>query len=302
VECTLLLLKGESVSALEESFVVTALQLVREVLPVILAAAAADSRTPTLKPDGSFVTETDTAVERHLSQGFAHAFPGIPVLGEEMATAQEGEGSANPEGLYSSFLRSPNQIILDPIDGTKNFVEGGKPFCVAVALTRSVGDGVWPIASVVALPFAGVIFWTTGHEVVREVFASGAEEKVQRRAVFERRISVNSSDRGWLAKHGFEMKLPWVSSGSSVHDFMETATGELCGSMVGKQRLWDLMAPLAIAERLGCVLRDLSTGEVLSCVRPCDLSRDISHRAWGIERKMMIAPRETEVSSLIAPL
>jgi fructose-1,6-bisphosphatase/inositol monophosphatase family enzyme len=72
--------------------------------------------------------------------------------------------------------------------------------------------------------------------------------------------------------------------------------------MVGKQRLWDLMAPLAIAERLGCVLRDLSTGEVLSCVRPCDLSRDISHRAWGIERKMMIAPRETEVSSLIAPL
>lgn len=84
--------------------------------------------------------------------------------------------------------------------------------------------------------------------------------------------------------------------------FMETATGELCGSMVGKQRLWDLMAPLAIAERLGCVLRDLSTGEVLSCVRPCDLSRDISHRAWGIERKMMIAPRETEVSSLIAPL
>ena len=285
---------------LEESFVTTSRHLVREVMPLILSAVVADSRATTRKADGSFVTETDTAVERHLTEGLGRTFPLIPILGEEMATEREGENEAHSEEAYATFLRAPNQIILDPIDGTKNFVEGGKPFCVAVALTRAVDGGVWPLASVVALPMAGVLFWTHGQEVYHEVFESGVIEKVQRSQACEKRISVNSSGRRWLASHGFEMKVPWVSTGSSVYDFMGTATGELSGSMVGSQRLWDLMAPLAIALRLGCVLRDLSTGSVLSCLRPCDLSGDLAHRAWGIERKMVIAPKETEVSSLIA--
>ncbi len=287
--------------SVDETFTTTTRQLVREVLPLILTAVAADARAPSLKPDGSFVTETDTAVERHLVQGFQEVFPTIPILGEEMATAREGEGEVQSEQSYAAFLRAPNHIIIDPIDGTKNFVEGGKPFCVAAALTRAIGDGAWPIASVVALPMSGCMFWTARNEVFREDFASGTVERVERRAAPERRMSVNSSDRTWLASHGFEMKVPWISSGSSVHDFIATATGQLCGSMVGKQRLWDLMAPLAIAERLGCVLRDMSTGEIVSLIRPADLSRDLCKRAWGIERKMILAPRDADPRELIAP-
>lgn len=287
--------------SVDETFTATTRQLVREVLPIILAAVAADTRAPLTKSDGSFVTETDTAVERHLVHGLKEVFPTIPILGEEMATAREGEVDVQSEEIYAAFLQSPHHVIIDPIDGTKNFVEGGKPFCVAAALTRATGDGVWPIAGVVALPISGCMLWTHGNEVFREEFASGAVERVERRAASERRISVNSSDRGWLTTNGFEMKLPWVSSGSSVNDFIGTATGQLCGSMVGKQRLWDLMAPLAIAERLGCVLRDLATGEILTCVRPADLSRDIVKRAWGIERKMMIVPRDADPRKFIAP-
>ena len=229
--------------SVDETFITTTRQLVREVLPVILAAVAADTSALSLKPDGSFVTETDTAVERHLMHGFKEVFPTIPILGEEMATAREGEGEVQSEQSYAAFLHAPNNIIIDPIDGTKNFVEGGKPFCVAAALTRAIGDGAWPIASVVALPMSGCMFWTARNEVFREEFASGTVERVERRAAPERRMSVNSSDRTWLASHGFEMKVPWISSGSSVHDFIATAIGQLCGSMVGKQRLWDLMAP-----------------------------------------------------------
>lgn len=286
--------------SVDETFITTTRQLVREVLPLILTAVAADTRAPSIKPDGSFVTETDTAVERHLVQRFNEVFPSIPILGEEMATERDGEEGVQPEDFYAAFLHAPNHIIIDPIDGTKNFVEGGKPFCVAAALTRAIGDGVWPIAGVVALPMSGCMFWTDSDHVFREEFASGTVERVERRVGSERRISVNSSDRGWLAKHGFEMKLPWVSSGSSVHDFIGTATGQLCGSMVGKQRLWDLMAPLAIAERLGCVLRDMSTGESVSLIRPADLSSDMFKRAWGIERKMMLAPRDADLRELIA--
>lgn len=288
--------------AIEAAFVTTVRQLVREVMPTILQAVAAESRSPSVKGDGSFVTETDLAVERHLSEGLQGSLPHIPILGEEMATESEGLGAASAEEFYATLLGGPSLITIDPIDGTKNFVEGGKPFCIAAALARGGVDGVWPVASVVALPLSGIMYWTEGDKVCRELLTSGAREVVERRVNDEDRISVNSSDRGWLAKNGFEMRLPWVSSGSSVYDFMETATGGLRGSMVGKQRLWDLMAPLAIAERLGCVLRDLRTGEVVSRIRPVDMSGDLSHRAWGIERKMVLAPRSVAVTDLIAAL
>jgi len=287
------------VQSIEVAFVTTVRQLVREVMPTILTAVAADSRPPTLKSDGSFVTETDIAVERHLSAGLHRLFPHISILGEEMATDTSRSAGESSDAFYSTFLGVPSLIVIDPIDGTKNFVEGGKPFCIAAALAHSVDGGVWPAASVVALPMSDVMFWTDGRTVRREVFSSDAVEVVERRVVSDRRISVNSSDRGWLAKNGFEMKMPWVSSGSSVYDFMDTATGNLCGSMVGKQRLWDLMAPLAIAERLGCVLRDLSTGEVASCIRPSDLSGDLPNRIWGIERKMVLAPQTVPLTDLI---
>ncbi len=287
---------------IEVAFVMTVRQLVREVMPTILTAIAADSRPPTLKSDGSFVTEIDIAVERHLSAGLRRLFPDVSILGEEMSTDSARSTAESSDAFYATFLSAPSLVVIDPIDGTKNFVEGGKPFCIAAALVRSVNKGVWPVASVVVLPMSDMMFFTDNGLVCREVFSSGAVEVVERRVVTDKRISVNSSDRGWLAKNGFEMKLPWVSSGSSVYDFMQTATGSLCGSMVGKQRLWDLMAPLAIGERLGCVLRDLSTGEVVSCIRPSDLSRDLSNRIWGIERKMILAPRTAPVTDLIAPI
>jgi fructose-1,6-bisphosphatase/inositol monophosphatase family enzyme len=285
----------------EDSFVTAVRRLVREVMPIVLKAVAAESRAAIRKDDGTFVTETDIAVERLLCGELHRLFPSIPILGEEGVTVPDGGRGVDPRAFYTTFLGAPSHIILDPIDGTKNFIDGGKPFCVAVALTRAVGDGVWPIAGVVALPLSDSMVWTDGGGVRCEELSSGAVREVQRRTGLERRISVNSSDREWLSTNGFEMRMPWVSSGSSVNDFIGTATGDLCGSMVGKQRLWDLMAPLAIAERLGCVLRDLRTGEILSQVGASDLSPDLANRPWGIERKMVIAPRGRSVTDLIAP-
>ncbi len=285
----------------EAMFVTLSRQLVREVMPRILEAVAADSRSPSVKTDGTFVTDTDTAVERHFTTRLQEAFPSMPILGEEAVADTPSTPGEDPLALYEPFMRTGQQIVIDPIDGTKNFVEGRGEFCIAAALTHSVGDGIWPVAGVVALPVKGIMWWTDGLSVRREVIASGAVEEIGRRSVPEKRISVSSKNRAWLAENAFEMKLPWISSGSSVHDFMGTATGELCGSMVGKQRLWDLMAPLAIALRLGSELRDLVTGQVVTCINPSDLSRDLRKRPWGIERKMVLAPRETKLDELIAP-
>lgn len=287
--------------SLEKTFVALARQLVRDVLPMILEAVAADSRNPSLKGDGSFVTETDLAVEHRFIARLRSAFPALPILAEEGVEAGSHMKDGDPVAFYEPFMRHPQQIVIDPIDGTKNFVEGRREFCVAAALTHSVGTGVWPAAGVVALPAKGVMYWTEGVKVFREDLASGRVEEIVRCPAPDKRISVSSKDRQWLEAHAFEMKLPWVSAGSSVHDFLGTATGDLCGSLVGKQRLWDVMAPLAIALRLGCNLRDLQTGEVVSSLAPTDLSRDLLHRPWGIERKMVLAPCDSTLTDLVAP-
>ena len=274
-------------------------RLVRDVYPRVREAVAADSRNPQIKADGSFVTEIDIAVETYFTEELRKAFPSVPVLGEEAAAEESAKGATEPYRYYSAFMQSHLQIVIDPIDGTKNFVEGKAEFCVAAALTSRTFGGIWPVAGLVAVPVEGVMYWCDETDVYREEIESGAMNRIERVPSAKIRLSVNSKDRAWLAEHKFEIVHPWVSSGSSVHDFIGTALGELQGSMVCKQRLWDLMAPLAIAERLGCALVDFSTGEPVRSVTPSDLSPDLEHRPWGLMRRMMLVGSGIRVADLI---
>lgn len=285
-------------TSVESTFVSQTRHLVREVMPMILEAVAAETRNPSRKSDGTFVTAVDTAVEDRFITALRGSFPDTPILGEEEASHAPIEAREGAYDYYASFMSAPRQVVIDPIDGTRNFVEGKSEFCVAAALTLSGGGGIWPIAGVVAIPIAGIMFWTEGSAVYRENLTTGEIERCEQRLSSASRVSANSADRSWLMANGFEIYLPWISSGSSVHDFLGTAIGELCGSLVGKQRLWDLMAPLAIAARLGCELRDLLSGDLVTSIGPRDLSPDIAGRPWGIERKMVLLPKGVEVGTL----
>jgi len=66
----------------------------------------------TTKPDRTPVTDADRAVERVIRDGLAAARPEDGILGEEYGTAA-GTG----EGAH-------RQWIIDPIDGTANFLRG----------------------------------------------------------------------------------------------------------------------------------------------------------------------------------
>ena len=96
------------------------------------------------KPDRSQVTDADTRVERIIREHLAEARPGDAVLGEEFGT----EGS------------STRQWIVDPIDGTSNFVRGVPIWGALISL---VVDGV-PEVGVVSAPALGKRWWAaTGH-------------------------------------------------------------------------------------------------------------------------------------------
>ena len=110
------------------------------------------------KSDASPVTEADEAADALISAGLRAAFPDIPLVTEEQA-ATDGQS-------LSTFL------IVDPLDGTKEFVQRRGDFTVNIAY---VENGV-PRFGVVYAPAKERLFYTTASGgAVEEKAPFGAE-------------------------------------------------------------------------------------------------------------------------------
>lgn len=95
------------------------------------------------KADGSPVTKADAAAERIILAGLKEAFPDIPVVAEESVEA----GNLPDVGdIY---------FLVDPLDGTKEFLKKNGEFTVNIAL---IEKGV-PVFGVVSAPALGEIYW-----------------------------------------------------------------------------------------------------------------------------------------------
>ncbi len=94
-----------------------------------------------LKPDRSHVTDADQAVERAIRERVAAARPDDTFYGEE----------------YGHDAPSHRQWVVDPIDGTANFLRGVPVWAALVSL---VVDGV-PVVGVVSAPALGRRWWAT---------------------------------------------------------------------------------------------------------------------------------------------
>ncbi len=94
----------------------------------------------TVKGRGDLLTETDLAVERFLHRAIAEEFPGHRMLSEETAADTATDGWV---------------WVVDPIDGTRNFVAGIPFFCVNIALCHN-GE---PAVAVTYDPVHDDAFW-----------------------------------------------------------------------------------------------------------------------------------------------
>lgn len=94
------------------------------------------------KSDESPVTEADEAADALISAGIRAAFPDMVLVTEEQA-ASHGQSASN-------------FIIVDPLDGTKEFIKRRGDFTVNIALVQ---DGV-PIRGVVYAPAKERLFYT----------------------------------------------------------------------------------------------------------------------------------------------
>jgi len=97
----------------------------------------------TVKPDMTPVSDADRAVETALRAAIADSRAGDSVRGEEFGVEQGAAGDSH------------RQWIIDPIDGTKNYVRGVPIWATLISLAI---DGV-PVVGVVSAPALGTRWW-----------------------------------------------------------------------------------------------------------------------------------------------
>jgi 3'(2'), 5'-bisphosphate nucleotidase len=147
---------SDTAAALMETLTDLVIQAGNAILAVNRAAMQVDG-----KLDGSPVTEADLAADRIIAEGLARIAPDIPALSEERVDL------AKPPYDGSFFL-------IDPLDGTKEFVAGRTEFTVNLAL---VTNGT-PLLGIIGAPALGLI-WRglvgRGAERLKTGFRSVAE-------------------------------------------------------------------------------------------------------------------------------
>ena len=104
-------------------------QLALEAGDRIMDIYNADDFDVKVKSDDSPVTEADEAADALISAGLRAAFPDMPLVTEEQA---ESHGQS-----VDTFL------IVDPLDGTKEFINRRGDFTVNIALCRERRAGSW---------------------------------------------------------------------------------------------------------------------------------------------------------------
>ncbi|MGD1888833.1 MAG: 3'(2'),5'-bisphosphate nucleotidase CysQ [Cohaesibacteraceae bacterium] len=196
------------------------------------------------KADGSPLTEADLAADAIIAQGLADIAPSIPLLSEETAHG------TSPDSLGDLFF------VVDPLDGTREFVDKTKDFSINIALVQ----GGRPIVGIIYAP-ARRKLWIAGEDAFTTKLEPGASldpksliaiatkspETKRLKAVASRSHRDGKTDEFLHALPGCET----LAVGSALK-FCLVAEGEAdVYPRYGPTMVWDTAAGVAIVEAAG---------------------------------------------------
>lgn len=190
------------------------------------------------KGDSSPVTEADEAADALISAGLRAAFPDVVLITEEQAA--------------SHGLRAKTFLIVDPLDGTKEFVQRRGDFTVNIAYVQ---DGV-PLRGVVYAPAQKRLFYTLPDgSAVEESLADGSLRPIRVSTPDNSALMVVASKshrdqatEDYIGKYAVRDSR---SAGSSLK-FCLVATGEAdLYPRLGRTMEWDTAAGDAVLRGAG---------------------------------------------------
>ncbi|WP_410656350.1 histidinol-phosphatase [Amycolatopsis sp. lyj-112] len=197
------------------------------------------------KPDRTPVTDADTAVEDAIRAILATERPDDAVLGEERG------GSASTGRAW----------VLDPIDGTKNFLRGVPVWATLIAL---VEDGT-PVVGLMSAPLLGRRWWAaTGDGAWMSDSAGERRLSVSKVASLEDAYLSTTDLNSWVKYHSREKYLDLVDAcweSRAFGDFWHhclVAEGALDVTAECIVNPWDVAAAQVLITEAGGRFTDLS--------------------------------------------
>jgi histidinol-phosphatase len=201
----------------------------------------------TTKPDRSFVTQADTAIERMIRDHLSSAFPGHGLVGEEYGT-EAGDASV--------------RWYIDPIDGTHNFIRGVPLFGTLLAVER---DGELQ-AAVLSAPALDERWWgwrgggawarNRGETAPRRISVSGIAAIADAQLLYGSGRDIVASGRA----PGFDALIAdaWRDRGfGDFWGYALVAEGAAEAMIEVGLSAWDAAAPLLLVEEAGGRATDL---------------------------------------------
>jgi 3'(2'), 5'-bisphosphate nucleotidase len=197
------------------------------------------------KADRSLVTEADGAAEAVILAGLRQARPDIPVIAEEEVAS----------GVVTAA--APCFWLVDPLDGTREFTDGGDDFAVNIGLVRDRRV----VLGVVGVPATGELF---GGIVGQGAWKrwKGEQTVVRARAVPPEGLTVLASRH-----HGDTRQLDAFLAGRTVARTVNFGSSlKFCRlaegiadlyPRFGRTMEWDTAAPQAVLEAAGGTVRTL---------------------------------------------
>lgn len=268
-----------------------------EALAEIFAEAALEASIPVMsiyrggrrtrrKSDGSPVTDADEAAEALILKRLAERLPEVPVVAEEAAS--EGK-TARPGPLF---------LLVDPVDGTLEFLSGNGEFTINIAL---IADGV-PRAGAVYAPALGKLWIGAASASVCTVQPGGAlPGRSERKPITARPapkgglIALASRSHPSAAAESFLGRLPVIErreAGSSLK-FCLIAEGIAdVYPRFGPTMEWDTAAGDAILRAAGGIVTD-ERGEPLRYGKVDVKFANGPFIAWGDPEAVRVALAQT---------
>lgn len=225
-------------------------EIVREAGEILISAVSIEDSVEEKEGRANFVTAYDKKVQDFLFERLGEVLPQAVFIGEE-----EEEHASLTEGYA---------FIIDPIDGTTNFMKGYNVSCISVGLLR---DGQ-PDIGVVYNPYLNEMF-----QAVRGqgAFCNGKQIKVSNHELAEGLVLFGSAPYNEeLARKSFDLayklfcnSLDIRRSGSAAIDLCNIACGraELFFEMLLSP--WDYAAGTLMVKEAGGVISDMEGNELV---------------------------------------
>ena len=195
------------------------------------------------------VSEVDKASERHIVRRIGEMHPGHAVLGEE---------GANSNGSESDY-----RWIIDPLDGTSNYLHGHPMFAVSLAVMHREQA----VAGVVFLPYLSEVFcaargvgaFLNSRTIELRVSTTAAldEAMIATGFAYDRERFDNYAHFVRLAKAARSIR----RCGSAAIDLAYVAAGRYDAFWELGLRPWDVAAGALLIEEAGGTLSDFSGGD-----------------------------------------